>query len=186
MNHKLSKKIHFLGNRHSTLRRLIREVVLPTFILSIFYLQLSAKSYPFDMNHPYEVQIVRVAEQGTKFLKVFGIAGSVEKAIDRAMQDAVAACIFAGVPGNDISGRIAPLCESIEIYESNKQYFDTFFKKGEFLNYVKNVNSGFPSGENNVSTSKGRKVGLFVQVMYDNLRKKLEQDGIIKSLDSYF
>ena len=61
---------------------------------------IHAKSYPFDMAHSYEVQIVRVAQQGTKFLKVWGVAGSPDKAIDRAMQDAVAACIFTGVEGN--------------------------------------------------------------------------------------
>lgn len=154
--------------------------------LCMFSMRMSAKSYPFDMKHSYDVQIVRVAEQGTKYLKVYGIAGSVSSAIDRAMQDAVAACIFTGVPGNDISGKIAPLCGGIEAYEANKKYFDTFFKKGEFMNYVKNVNSGFPTGENNISTSKGRKVCLYVQVMYDSLRTKLEQDGIIKSLNSYF
>ena len=48
------------------------------------------------------------------------------------------------------------------------------------MNYVKNVNVGYPTGENNIKTSKGRKVGVFVVVMYDNLRKHLEEQGIIK------
>ncbi len=52
--------------------------------------------------------------------------------------------------------------------------------------YVKNVNSEYPFGEDNVKTSKGRKVGIYVIVMYDKLRQLLEEEGIVKKLDSYF
>ena len=100
---------------------------------------MDAKRYPFDMKHSYHVQIVRVAQQGTKFLKAWGVAGSPDKAIVRAMQDAVAACIFTGVSGNDIAGKIPPLVNSFDVYEQHKVFFDTFFKKGQFLQYVKNV-----------------------------------------------
>ena len=48
------------------------------------------------------------------------------------------------------------------------------------MNYVKNVSNGLPYWRNNIKTSKGRKVGVFVVVMYDNLRKHLEEQGIIK------
>ena len=147
---------------------------------------MDAKRYPFDMKHSYHVQIVRVAQQGTKFLKAWGVAGSPDKAIVRAMQDAVAACIFTGVSGNDIAGKIPPLVNSFDVYEQHKVFFDTFFKKGQFLHYVKNVNAGYPFGEDNVQTSKGRKVGIYVVVMYDELRKLLENEGIVKRLNDYF
>lgn len=39
---------------------------------------------------------------------------------------------------------------------------------------------------NNIKTDKGRKVGIYVVVMYDNLRKRLEDEGIVKKLNSYF
>lgn len=152
----------------------------------LFLQVVNAKSYPFDMKHSYEVQIVRVAQQGTKFLKAWGIASSPDKAIDRALQDAVAACIFTGVPGNEVAGKIPPLVSSPDMYEQHKAFFDNFFKKGQFLQYVKNVNTDYPFGENNVQTSKGRKVGIYVVVMYDELRKLLEEEGIVKRLSSYF
>lgn len=144
------------------------------------------KNYHFDMKHSYEVQIVRVSQQGTKFLKVWGIAGSPDKAIDQAKQDAVAACIFTGIEGNEISGKIQPLATSINAYAKHQKFFDTFFKKGEFMKYVKNVNTGYPFGEDNISTSKGRRVGIYVIVMYDELRKLLEDKGIVRKLNSYF
>lgn len=149
-------------------------------------LSLNAKNYKFDMNHSYEVQVVRVAQQGTKFLKVWGVAGSADKAMVQAMQDAVAACIFTGVEGNENAGKVPALTAGRSVYEEHKDFFDKFFTKGEFLNYVKNSNTGYPTGENNRAVSGGRKVGLFVVVMYDNLRKRLEDEGIVKKLDSYF
>lgn len=115
----------------------MKRITLLIAMMAICMLSIHAKSYPFDMTHSYEVQIVRVAQQGSKFLKAWGIAGSPDKAIDRAMQDAVAACIFTGVEGNEIAGKIPALVPSKEAYEQHKQFFDTFFKKGEFLQYVK-------------------------------------------------
>lgn len=93
---------------------------------------------------------------------------------------------FTGVSGNDIAGKIPPLVNSFDVYEQHKVFFDTFFKKGQFLQYVKNVNAGYPFGEDNVQTSKGRKVGIYVVVMYDELRKLLENEGIVKRLNDYF
>ena len=164
----------------------MKRITLLIAMMAMCMLSIHAKSYPFDMTHSYEVQIVRVAQQGSKFLKAWGIAGSPDKAIDRAMQDAVAACIFTGVEGNEIAGKIPALVPSKEAYEQHKQFFDTFFKKGEFLQYVKNANTGYPTGENNIKTDKGRKLGIYVVVMYDNLRKRLEDEGIVKKLNSYF
>lgn len=171
-------------------RRLLMMMKKKQFIIILLLLcfcqTVSAKSFPFDMSHSYEVQQVQVGKEGTKFLKVWGIAGSPDKAIDRAMQDAVAACLFVGVGATETAGKVPALCGSVEAYNQNKEYFDKFFKKGDFLHYVKNVNKGYPTGEDNVATRHGRKVGLYVQVMYDELRKRLEKDGIIRSLDSYF
>lgn len=145
-----------------------------------------ARKYPFDMEHPYEVQMVRVAEQGYKFIKVFGLAKSVDKAIDRAMQDAVAACLFTGVPGQSGVGTVSPLCGGFSAYDKNKEYFDNFFTRGVFMNYVKNVNSNYPTGENNIKFKGKRKVGIYVLVNYDALRKKLEEDKIIVRISEYF
>ena len=119
-------------------------------------------------------------------MKAWGVASSPDKAIDQAKQDAVAACIFTGVEGNEIAGKIPALVSSTDVYNQHKSFFDKFFKKGEFMIYVKNVSSEYPFGEDNIKTSKGRKVGIYVVVMYDKLRQLLEEEGIVKKLDSYF
>lgn len=164
----------------------MRKVLILLTLCLYFQQAILAKSYHFDIKHSYEVKIVRVAQQGTKYLKVWGVASSPDKAIDQAKQDAVAACIFTGVEGNEIAGKIPALVSSTDVYNQYKSFFDTFFKKGEFLMYVKNVNSKYPFGEDNIKTSKGRKVGIYVIVMYDDLRKLLEEKGIVKKLNNYF
>lgn len=165
---------------------MMKRKLLLMALIAMNFVAAEAKSYKFNMTHSYEVAIVRVAQEGTKYLKVWGVAGSPDKAIDQAMQDAVAACIFTGIEGNQIAGKVPPLTSGKDSYEQHKDFFDKFFKKGEFMNYVKNVNSNYPTGENNIKTSKGRKVGIYVVVMYDNLRKRLEKEGIVKKLNSYF
>lgn len=156
--------------------------------LFCFFLSMSiqAKRYPFDMKHQYIIETVRVDQQGYKFCKVWGIADTVDAAMNRALQDAVAACLFSGIPGNENTPSSPAICGSAEVYEKNKKYFNAFFKSGEFLHYVRNVNSRYPSGENNVKYKGWRKVAVYVQISYDELRKKMERDGIIRGLDNYF
>ena len=147
---------------------------------------IEAKKYKFNINNSYEVEIVRVGKKGEKYLCVSGKAASVDNAMDNAMQNAVVACLFTGVEGTAYAGRIPAICDSVGAYHNNKKYFDDFFKKGEFMQYVRNVNSGYPSGANNVRKGFKSIVKLWVVVRYDALREKMEKDGVVKSLDVYF
>lgn len=163
---------------------MMRNVIL--FVCLVMCMSIHARKYPFDMKHTYEIEVVRVDKEGYKFCKVWGIARSVDKAMVQAQQDAVAASLFTGVPGNEHASSIPAICGSADIYKEHQKYFDEFFKSGEFLLYLRNVNSNYPSGENNVKYKGKRKVGLYVQIKYDELRKKMENDGIIKGLDDFF
>ena len=65
--------------------------------------------------------------------------------------------------------------------------FDNFFETaGTYLNFVNMTTDGVPSGQDRLKIKKGYKVAIYVQVMFDNLRKKLETDGIIKGLSTGF
>ncbi|MBR6121517.1 MAG: hypothetical protein IKQ05_03895 [Prevotella sp.] len=165
----------------------MRKSLFLAFVLSVLCLSAQAKKYPFDMDHGYQVEQIRVAQGESRFIKVWGISSGVDKAIIRAQQDAVAACIFEGIPACQVAGAVPPLCaEGRKAYEAHKAYFDEFFIRGEFLNYAKNTNTRYPTGENNVSTPEGRKVAIYVQLDVQQLRKKLEADGIIKSFENVF
>lgn len=145
------------------------------------------KKYSFDMDHAYQMEQIRVAQGDSRFVKVWGIASNVDKAMQRALQDAVACCIFNGIPACQVAGAVPPLCaEGRAAYDKNQRYFDDFFTRGDYLNYVRNTNSRYPTGENNVKTPKGRQVALNVVIDVQQLRKRLEADGIVKSLENVF
>lgn len=150
------------------------------FAFTLLSLTAIAKKYPFQWQSIYEIEQVRVAQQGSKFVKVWGTAANADKAILQARQNAVAACIVSGVAATPTAGRIPPLCPDAQLL--HQEYFKQFFTSGAFLDYAFNVNQQYPTGENNVSTPSGRKVGIYVEVKYDALRQQLERDGIVESL----
>lgn len=45
---------------------------------------------------------------------------------------------------------------------------------------------GVPSGQDKRKVKGGYKVAIYVQVMYDNLKKKMEDDGIVRKLSTGF
>ena len=57
-------------------------------------------------------------------------------------------------------------------------FFNGFFKKGEFMEYVTKVTSRYPTGENNVSTSEGRKVAIIVKIDVKKLYARMKELGI--------
>lgn len=104
-----------------------------------------------------------------------------------AKEAAVAACIFKGLPGGAGSAQTPPICSEPNIEVTKADYFENFFKVGgKYLQFIALSNDGDPSGEDRLKIKKGYKVAIYVQVMYDALRKQLEADGIAKRLDSGF
>ena len=183
-----------IASKSTTQNRIWHGVkVIPLFLMlaALFISQpLAAKKYPFDMEHSYSVQQIRVAQDQSRFLKVFAVAGNADKAITQALQDAVACCIFQGLPAAESTTghnatAVPALCPGgVNDYQAHKEYFDRFFTEGDFLQYVENSNTRYPSGENNLKVKGGRRVGVYVQLKVKQLRQRLEQDGIIKSLDN--
>lgn len=165
-------------------KRVIAIICALLFVTPFVY----AKKYPFTMKRTFDVSLVKLGKEGTYYVKAWGTANNADKAIAQAQQNAVAACLFWGLDGGIEGASPQPaMCkDGIAAYEENKKYFDDFFKKGYFLNYVENVNQGYPTGQNNLRVKGGRKVGIHLLIKKDALRKKLEKDGIIKSINSYF
>ncbi len=135
----------------------------------------------------YEVSSVSVGQDGTKVIKVWGYGRKVDKAIMQAKKNAIHACLFRGVPGNPKTPPIVAPGTKDKVLEDNIDYFYDFFETaGGYLQFVNLTTDGMPSGQDRRKVKGGYKVAITVQVMYDNLRKKLEADGIVKSLNSFF
>ncbi len=135
----------------------------------------------------YEVSTVQVGQDGTKFLKVWGFGKRVDLAITQAKKNAVHACIFRGIPGNATTMSTPAICEDPNIMENNLDYFYDFFETGStYLQFVNLTTDGVPSGQDRREVKGGYKVAIYVQVMYDNLKERLQNDGIVRKLSSGF
>lgn len=151
-------------------------------MLSIAY-SSDAQNYTMKNSKNYEVVNLGVATDGTKLIKVYATHKNKNKAIAEAKKAAIEVVIFSGIPSAGTVSGTPALC-SIADEQKNASFFEKFFEPGgQFLRYV-NITS-----DNDPDITKvkgGYKVGIVVQVLYDNLRKDLESAGIAKSLSYGF
>ena len=172
-------------------RKSINVIKLATILSFLLFpsINMDAKKYPFSMDSKREVYVTRSTNAGSKMLKVVAYGKSVDAAIEQAMLDAVVALSFDGAIGEgDMEGCPAVLMNGRYVYNENKSFFDRFFKKGDFLKYVKKVNSTYPSGTDNVKTSKGRRIQIFLIVDWKRLADYFGREGYrttISELSNY-
>jgi hypothetical protein len=141
----------------------------------------------FGSSYNYEVAVLGVGQDGTKVFKVWGYAKKVDDAIVQAKKNAVAACIFRGIPGGNGAAPTPAICRETNSEETHADYFADFFETGgKYLKYVNLTTDAIPSGQDRLKVKGGYKVGVVVQILYDNLRRDLETDGIARRLDAGF
>ncbi|MDR1225402.1 MAG: hypothetical protein LBK47_00700 [Prevotellaceae bacterium] len=141
----------------------------------------------FGSSYNYEILMLGVGQDGTKVFKVYAYAKKVDDAIVQAKKNAVAACIFRGLPGANGAAPTPAICPDPNTEENNLDYFTSFFATGgRYLQYINLTTDGVPSGQDRLKVKGGYKVGISVQVLYDKLRKDLEAAGIARGLSSGF
>ena len=145
---------------------------------------IGSRAY-FDQ-YNYEVETVGVGTEGTKALKIWAYGKKVEQAVQTAKKCAVAACIYRGLPASTYTLATPALCPEDPGEEWDEFFSDFFRDGGPYLNYVNLTSDGDPSGQDRLKMKGGYKVGVYVQVLFDRLRKDLEAKGVIKSMDSWF
>lgn len=135
----------------------------------------------------YEVTTVKVAVDGTKFVKVWGVGKKVNDAIEQAKKNAVHACLFRGLPGMESAMATPAIFKDQEAFDDNIEFFGPFFvEDGEYLNYINVTTDGVPSGQDRREIRGGYKVALYIQVMYDNLKDRMEEEGLVRKLSTGF
>ena len=130
----------------------------------------------------YEIQpVVGEAAQGTALVRIWTYSKSNKVAISQAAKNAVHAIMFKGYPASNDGTRIVgrePLIADPAIEEKKAEYFEEFFKEGgAYQRYVSFVNNGVP--DQILKVNKEYKIGITVVIMIDQLRERLEQDGIL-------
>ena len=71
-------------------------------------------------------------------------------------------------------------------YENHKDYFDAFFKEGKYANYSRVALNNSVEQNSLIKVGKLYKIGKIVVISYNDLRKQLETDRIIKGLNYGF
>lgn len=135
----------------------------------------------------YEVESIKVGSEGTKLIKVWGYGKKVDDAIFQAKRNSVHASIFKGLPSGEGVLSTPPICSDVNALSTHYEYFMNFFKEGgDYIKYIKVTTDMVPSGKDRREIKGGYKVAVYVQVLFDDLKDRLETDGIIRSLNTGF
>lgn len=135
----------------------------------------------------YEIEAVQTGTQGTYLIKVWSYSKKPEVATEQSKKNAVHGIIFksfpgkAGVPGQN------PLTNNSNLEEEKADFFKSFFSDGgKYMKFVTLSNDGAVAAEDRMKIGKEYKIGVIVSVNVTELRKELENSGIIRSLTSGF
>ena len=137
----------------------------------------------------YELDCMGTGKQGTYLIKVWSYSKKPRLAIEKAKRNAVHGVIFKGfAAGKQGCKSQKPLARNSNLENEKKSFFTGFFKDGgKYMNFVKASNEGAVAAGDRLQVSKKMyKIGIVISVNKDELRKELENAGIIKSLDAGF
>ncbi len=137
-----------------------------------------------SMDTNYSVETIRVGADGTKHIKVSGFGKTEAAAALNAERNAVHAAIFRGIPAAKSANATPPICTDPNAVSINKTYFNNFFS-GDYVQYVNVTTDGGASGADRVKVKGGYEVKVYIQIMFDNLRRHLENDNIVKALETF-
>jgi hypothetical protein len=156
---------------------------LITLIASLFASPTAnAVKYKFDPSRGIQISQVSTGSNDWKWVKVVCIAKNANKAIEQSQIDAIESCLFYGIAENKVMGlaKVIPICEDeSQAFMTHKKFFEKLFKKDIFKYYIKQVHTGYPTGENNVRLFDGKqKVTIEFLVDYEGLRNLLKENNI--------
>ena len=134
-------------------------------VFSPAFSQAKKKANKDTENWRYEVECAGIGKEGTYLIKVWSYSKKPQVAMEQSKKNAVHAIIF----------------------QEKADFFEEFFADGgKYMKYVSSANDGAIGEGDRVKVGKEYKVGVIVTVFKDNLRKDLEDAGIVKGLNSGF
>ena len=166
----------------------MNKIVFLLFVMTMCYGEVCAKNnYP---DYDYELETswdFTSANVDFVIFKVWSFAKKRDLVTQEiGLRNAIHGLLFKGLAGNEVGhGNVPALVP--EGYDYHKEYFDEFFRRGEYKQFVQLTSRGAQQAGDVIKISSKRyKVGLLVQVNKTALRKRLEEDGVIESVRSIF
>lgn len=130
----------------------------------------------------YDIECAGVGAQGTYLVKVYSYSKSQAKAQKQAIKNAVHGVIFKGVMGKGRECNSQRPLAKADVASQHQDFFDRFFAEGgDYAKYASAT--GAPETS---KIGKEYKVGVVVSVQKDQLRKDLEEAGVLRGLSSGF
>ncbi len=166
------------------------NLMLLVFLLGISttsYSQAGRRADTDTQQWRYEIEAEGVGVQGTVQVKVWSYSKKAKVAIEQAKKNAVHGVIFKGFTGKSGVPGQRPLTKNPNLENEQKDFFEDFFKDGgKYMKFVQAINDGNIAAGDIMKIGKEYKIGVIVSVNTAELRKDLENAGIIKSLGSGF
>ncbi len=129
----------------------------------------------------YELEYIKSAGTGLANVKVWNYSKNPNIAIEQTKKNAVHGVLFKGYSGAGATQ--PPIVRDAAALSNNAEFFKAFFREGgDYMRYVTNV-VGSPEV---TKVGKEYKIGQTIQVNTAQLRKNLEQAGIVRGLSSGF
>ena len=137
-------------------------------------------------NFRYDIEYCKPSGDGTYLVKVWSYSRRPSVAVGQARKNAVHGIIFKGCSSNGESGSVnmKPLAKDASIINDKSDFFNAFFSDAG--NYNVYVTQSIEGNQDVIKVGKDYKIGVIVNVNKDQLRKHLEDAGIIRSLTQGF
>ena len=123
-------------------------------------------------NKNIELVHAEIGTPGTTVVTVWSYSPKATIDDDVVLENAIKGCFFYGIKENPEA--------------ANADYFDDFFKAGKYRDFCRLGMNGYVEQGNLIKLKRGYRIGKIVVINYDELRRKLENDGILRALDSGF
>lgn len=156
-------------------------------LLSVCFVATSCSTSKKAMKSPTPatttMECTQITNDDNYIVEVQSMGKNVEKATEAALVYAVKGMLFEGIPGSTVNRiqSLQPLVKDASLRTTKKEYFDNLFESGDYRMYVETIPSVTPKV---VKVDGGYNVKVSVILKKQLLRKRLEKDGIIKSLGS--
>lgn len=135
----------------------------------------------------YEIEALQTGVTGSYLIKVWSYSKKPEVAIEQSKKNAIHGIIFKGFTGKSGVPGQNPLANNANLEEEKSDFFKPFFVDGgKYMKFVSTSTDGAVAAEDRMKMGKEYKVGVIVSVNVAELRKDLENAGIIKSLSRGF
>lgn len=157
---------------------LVSRAMMLLIFLTFSFATLDAKSRITDTR--YDIEGVETGQQGTYLVKVYVYTKKSSVSTEEFKFAAVHGVLFRGFERKGF-GAQKPIANA-EAETQHADFFNAFFNNGDYTAYARVVD---PVADR-VKVGKEYKMAAIVSVSKDELRKALEKEGVIRSLNSGF